>query len=92
MNGKSLGAMISWQSKYPIYLIRLETLKSEVLFEEDAECTFYPEINKKNVISQRIYKPLDIHTKHFLDRVNKAKIIKENTNKILNPDYSINFK
>lgn len=54
------------------------------------DCTFAPTITKNIPVNylqaSRVY--IDKQTKKYYERVNKAKIIKEEINSKLNPDYS----
>jgi hypothetical protein len=65
---------------------RIEKEKNICDLQEKIECTFAPEITRKNV---EFLKPkLDKHTRKYVDRINKAKKLKEEINSKLNPDYS----
>jgi hypothetical protein len=69
---------------------RLEKEKQYYKIQENMECTFAPEINKKPILENNASKQVDNSTKNFYQRIHNAKKLKEEQESKLCPDYSKN--
>lgn len=67
---------------------KIEKEKNLKQIQENCECTFTPIITKNTLIETSANKQLDKQTKNFYERITKAKLLKEEINSKLNPDYS----
>ncbi len=66
---------------------RLEREKLSWKIQEVKDCTFAPDVNRKPVEFYNYDVKSDKYTRNFIDRLDKAKKVKEETHMKKNPNY-----